>query len=304
MILPQRKEQSMNRFLIGLATLAMALIFAESAAAQIYEGYLDVLTCKVKPERRADFDAVNKKMADANRRYKGDIFLTSQVEYGEQNTVIFTSGRENYAAIEKGMAAYEGALKEAFGPAASALDKQFNACLISSQSELRKRRGDLSINLPKDMPSVLKVVGSSRWVRTVAVHVRPGRIIDYEQQLKAVKEAIERGNPSGPMVLVSQGVAGERGGIFYLTSFRTALADFDKASPPLPQLLGDDGYQQYRKSTADNVQFSEVTLSRFLPELSNPPKDVADASLDFWNPKPAVMKKPAAKPSGTTKTGD
>ena len=58
-----------------------------------YGGYLDVLTCKVKPEKRTDFDAVAKKMADANRRYKGDSFLASQVEYGEQNTVIFTSGR-------------------------------------------------------------------------------------------------------------------------------------------------------------------------------------------------------------------
>ena len=121
-------------------TLALA-IFADSCLAQSYEGYVDVLSCKVKPEKRSDFDTVVKKMADANRRYKGDTFLTSQVEYGDQNTVTFSSGRENYAAIEKGTAAFEGAMKEAYGPATSSqLEKDFNACLTSSHAEIRKRR--------------------------------------------------------------------------------------------------------------------------------------------------------------------
>jgi hypothetical protein len=296
----------MKRSLIALgAALVLPFICAELAPAQTYEGYLDVLTCRVKPEKRADFDTVVKKMAAANRRYKGDAFLASQVEYGEQYTVIFTSGRENYAAIEKGLAAFESAMKEAFGPAAAQLDKEFSACVISSQAEIRKRRGDLSINLPKDMSAVLKVVGSSRWVRTVAVHVRPGRIDDFEREFKGVKDAVERGDASGPMSLVSQGVAGERGTIFYITSFRASLADFDKAPPPLSELLGKGGFQQYLKASAEDVQFAETTLSRFLPELSNPPKEVAEASLDFWNPKPAMMKKPAAKPAGgAAKSGD
>ena len=96
----------MKRAVTALGTvLALPLVCVGLVQAQVYEGYLDVLTCKVKPEKRTDFDVVAKKMADANRRYKGDTFLASQVEYGEQNTLIFTSGRENYAAIDKGMAA-------------------------------------------------------------------------------------------------------------------------------------------------------------------------------------------------------
>jgi hypothetical protein len=291
----------MKRF----ALLGISLALAIAAPAQTYEGYLDVLTCKVKPEKRSDFDAINKKIADTNRRYKGDTFLASQIEYGEQNTVIFTSGRQNYAAIEKGMTAFEGALKEGLGPkAAMQLEKDFNACLISSQSELRKRRGDLSYNLPEDMPSVLKIIGSSRWLRTLAIHVRPGRVDDFERQVKAVKAAVERGDPSRPMTLVSQAVAGQRGTVYYVTSFWTWLADFDKAPPPLKQLLGDEGYEQFQKGNAGDVQFSEVMLSRYLPEMSNPPQEVAEASPEFWNPKPAIMKKPTAKPSGGAKTGD
>jgi len=60
----------MNRF----ALLAISLALAIAAPAQTYEGYLDVLTCKVKPEKRSDFDAMNKTMADANRHYRGDTF--------------------------------------------------------------------------------------------------------------------------------------------------------------------------------------------------------------------------------------
>jgi hypothetical protein len=169
--------------------------------------------------------------------------------------------------------------------------------VISSQAEIRKRRGDLSINLPSEMPAVLKIVGSSRWVRTAAYHVRTGHIDDFEAQIKTIKQGVERSNPSGPMILVSQAVAGNRGAVFYVTTFRSSLADFDKVSPPLKEVLGMEAYTQYQKSNSDNVQLVESTLSRYLPELSNPPKDVAEASLDFWNPKPAAMKKPAAKPT-------
>ena len=122
--------------------------------------------------------------------------------------------------------------------------------------------------------------------------------------MKAVKEGVEKGNPEGPTSLVSQAVAGNRGGVFYVTSFRKSLADFDKAPPPLKQLLGQEGYQQYRKGNAENVQLLESSLSRFLPELSNPMKEIADGSVEFWTPKPAAMNKPKAKPAAGAKTGD
>jgi hypothetical protein len=73
-----------------------------------------------------------------------------------------------------------------------------------------------------------------------------------------------------PMILVSQAVAGNRGAVFYVTTFRTSLADFDKQSPPLKEVLGMEAYQQYQKSNSENVQLVESTLSRYLPELSNP----------------------------------
>ena len=68
---------------------------------QQQEGYLDVYVARIKPEKRAEFDSVNKKMADANRRNKGDTWLALETAYGEQNTVTFVSNRRNYGEVEK-----------------------------------------------------------------------------------------------------------------------------------------------------------------------------------------------------------
>ncbi|HEY2932823.1 MAG TPA: hypothetical protein VGK99_13855, partial [Acidobacteriota bacterium] len=61
------------------------------------------------------------------------------------------------------------------------------------------------------------------------------------------------------------------------------------------QLLGEDGYQKYLKTVAESVLGTETIVSRFLPELSNAPEEIASAAPAFWNPKPPAPKaKPAA----------
>lgn len=281
--------------------LTLALLTTGAATAQMPEGYLDVLTCKVRPEKRADFDAIVRKMADANRRHNGDAFIATNTEYGEGNTVTLISVRPDYGAIEQGMEAYEGAMKEGFGTAAQQIDKDFNGCLISSRAEVRRRRWDLSINAPADTASYVKLIGESRWVRTVAVTVRPGRLDDFEAQAKLLKSGLEK--ISGPATLVSQSVAGQHNTVFYFSTLRTSLAGFDAAQPPLREILGEEGYRMFQRGSAENVMATDTTLARFLPELSNPPKEIAEVSPDFWNPKPAVAakSKPKAKPADPAK---
>ena len=98
------------------------------------------------------------------------------------------------------------------------LDKDFESYLASSRTELRRRRWDLSINVPSDATAVTKMIGESRWLRTVAVHVRPGKLDDFEAQVRALKTGVER--TSGPATLVSQAVAGQRNAVFYFSTLR------------------------------------------------------------------------------------
>src|SRR5579871_2309512 len=93
--------------------LALTLLLTAPAATQNQEDYLDLLVVKVRPEKGADFDALNRKVAEANRRHKGDAWLAFETTYGEQNTVTFISPRQNYAAIGQGLELFEKALKEA-----------------------------------------------------------------------------------------------------------------------------------------------------------------------------------------------
>jgi len=263
------------------------------------DGYLDVTIARVKPERRTEFDSINKKMAEANRKFHGDTWLAMETTYGENNVVTFVSTRSNYAGAEQGLDAFMGALNKGYPGGADKMMQEFNNTVISFRSEFRHRRWDLSANVPDDPGAYAKLVGESRWLRAVRVRVKPGHTLDYEAQLLAIKAAAEKASDK-PAFFVSQVVAGQEGSVYYISWLKPSLAGFDGGTP-LRQMLGEDAFQSYLKAVAESVQGSETIINHFVPELSNPPADVVAASPDFWTPKPKAMPKPkpmteAAKP--------
>jgi hypothetical protein len=269
----------------GVAALLFAGLLATNLAGQIREDYLDVFIARVKPEKRGAFDNLSRKMADANRKNKGDNWLCYEVFYGEHNAVYFVSARSGYGAIESGMQAFEGALAKALGPAgAGKLFEDFGQTVISTRAEVRRRRLDLSANAPADAAAAARSIGETRFLRTFIIRVRPGRAAEYEAQLRANKEAQERGNPGVP-ILVSQSAAGQQGSVYYITIPAKSMADFDKMKP-LPEVLGAQGYARYLKVVSEVVLNTESFIARFLPALSNPPADVVAADPAYWTPKP------------------
>jgi hypothetical protein len=171
-------------------------------------------------------------------------------------------------------------------------DGAFNNTVVSTRSELRRRRLDLSVNAIADPAGMLKKVGESRWIRTTTMRVRPGHLAEIEEQLKAVASAL---GSSGKMFLVSQSAAGSAGA-FYITSLAKSMTEFDDAVN-LRKALGDSGYRPYTEVLARAVASTDSIISRFVPELSNPPEGVVNADPGFWKPKPA----PAAKSKPETK---
>jgi quinol monooxygenase YgiN len=287
----------MNRF---LATLSLGLFAASLLPAQMGD-YLDIYVAQVKPEKRADFDAISRKIAEANRKSKGDKWLAMENTYGTQDVVSFVSHRKDYASIDEASKTFMSALNEALGPAGvKKLFQDFGNTVVSTRTELRRRRWDLSMNAPKDDEAYAKLVGAARWIRTLEVHVKPGHEAEFAEQAKQVKAAYESGASSWA-VLASQTVAGDRGGTFYFTSLQPSLAGFDSA-PDLRKLMGDEAFASWEKSTADTVVFSETRLMRFVPELSNPPEDIVQNAPDFWKPKPATAMSPKPKPAPAAKT--
>lgn len=288
----------MNRL---LATCCLALLGAPFASAQMTaQDYLDILIVNVKPDKRADFDIVSRKVAEANRKAKGDAWLAAEVEYGQGNTVYFISTRKDYAAIDAASISFMSAIKEAYGPGGmKKMESDFNNTVTGTRSEIRRRRWDLSINAPKDADAYNKMVGEARWLRTSRIVIRPGHEPEFEEAVKQAKSALEQSNQSWPY-LVSQTVAGEPGNVYYISTLQPSLTAFD-SSPSLRKILGDEAFLKWEKDAADYETTAETILLRFAPELSNPPEDVAKVSPDFWHPKPMTAAKP--KPAEPAKTG-
>jgi hypothetical protein len=277
-------------------TAIAVILLAAFAVAQAPDQYLDLYIAQVKPEKRADFDAISKKIVAANRQNKGDEWLAMETVYGPMNRITLVSTRQSYGDTEKGSDAFDAAMQKSLGKAATEkLFQDFNQCLVSSRSELRKRRWDLGSNPPADGAAMAKMLGESRWLRTTIIHVKPGQGPAFEALLKDVKAAREKNSPD-VTTLVSQTVAGAEGTIYYVTTFAKSMAGFDSIAP-LQKVLGEEGYAHYLKTGSEIVENTETVISHFLPELSNPPADVVAAAPDYWNPKPMVAKAATPKKS-------
>lgn len=283
-------------------TLAVVLL-AALTFGQAQEQYLDVYIAQVKPEKRADFDAINKKMVAANRQNKGDSWIAMETVYGRGNRVTFVSTRNSYAEADKGSEMFEQALQKTYGKAAAdKMGQDFGQCLASSRTELRRRRWDLSSNAPADAAAMAKMLANTRFLRTATVHVKPGQVAAFEALLKDLKAAREKASPP-QTTLVSQAVAGQEGTVFYVTSLQTSMAGFD-AIPTVPQLLGEEGYAKYLKTSAEVVEGSETVINHFLPELSNAPEDVVAAAPDYWRPKATMAAKASPAKSAVVNAGE
>ena len=277
----------------ALWALTAVVCLAAPVTAQAQGDYLDVFIVKVKPEKVADFQALSKKYADVQRRFNGDRWLALEALYGEGNLYQFTSTRKDYADIDKSNEASMLAINKGLGKeAAQKLEQEFNACLVWSRIELRRRRWDLSRKPPADAEAYAKLIGESRLLRTTAVHIRSGHVPEFEALLKEVKEAGEK-NPEAAPVFVSQVVEGGKGATFYVSTLRSSMGGFDH-NPTTKEILGEEGYKKFQQISADSVEVAESTLFRFNPELSNPPEAVAKVAMDFWHPKAVVVA--AAKP--------
>jgi hypothetical protein len=282
----------------SVLTLVGLLLLTALAVGEMQEQYLDVFYVQVKPEKRAEFDAISKKIAAANRK-NGDEWIAMETIYGTGNRISFISMRGSYADIDKGMGAFNSSMEKAYGKAAAEkLFQDFNQCLTSTRGEIRRRRWDLSSNVPDDSAAVMKMIGEARLLRTVVVHIKPGQIGNFEALLKDIKAAREK---AGQTSLVSQAVAGQEGTVFYITVLQNSMAGFDSV-PTTQKLLGEDGYAKYLKTSAEAVESTETLISRFVPEISNAPAEVVAAAPDYWTPKPVVAAK--AKTNGVVKAAE
>lgn len=278
-------QNSFNR-----AALAM-LMYAGMAAAQPTAEVLEVYTAKVKPDRREDFEASVKRMAAANRKHGGDRWIAIQTVYGaDHGTYSMVSVRPSIGAAEAAMGAFMQAMSKQLGAQLGAFFKGFSATVITETAELRVRRNDLSLNLPESQAERLKLAGQSQYLRILRLRMLPGQVVEFIEIWKKMREALEAAGVKDP-ITVSQALTGPAG-VFYITTYAKNMGDFDSQSINLPKAMGEAAYREIQQQVARITAESHTEIRRIIPEMSNPPDEVAAAAPGYWTPQPPAAKRP------------
>jgi hypothetical protein len=278
---------------------AVTLLLSAVCCAQ--SKFLDVWEGQVRGDQVAQFDALSRKIADANRKAKdkGDFWIAFQDYYGTPGRTYLVANRASLDEISDAESRYWAALKEYTGMTQEKASAEFARMVSDVHTQLSTRRWDLSYNIPKDPAEMVKLTASVRFLRLVILPVKQGRIPAVEKQLATLKEAMENATVKVPG-FVSQTFAGSTGVVFRLAGFATTLGELENR-PTARTVLGERGYEAFERAAAENFDSVEYRILRVVPEWSNPPKEVADADPAFWRPKPAAAPKP--KPAEPPKTG-
>src|ERR1035437_8492464 len=83
----------MGRFVTAAA--CGFLLTSACAMAQTGADYLDLTRVQVRGDKSKEFEDAVKKMAEVNRKYKGDRWVALSTEYGEFGGYSFSSGRRS-----------------------------------------------------------------------------------------------------------------------------------------------------------------------------------------------------------------
>jgi len=270
---------------------------AVGAISQTGADYLDITRVQVRGDKSKEFEDAIKKMAEANRKYKGDHWVALSTEYGEFGNYAFSSPRENMAAVETAMGTFQKALKEGLGPLAEKLMRDLSAYSVSGHSQLRHRRWDLSVNAPSNAADFNKMMAKTRWIRALSLEMKPGLNMQYLEAWKPFQQELAKISPPVP-ILVSESSTGAPA--IYVGVFYQSMADMDAGMAGVQKAVQSDAYQQLMKATQLTVAASRWEILKVRPELSCPTDEIIQADA-FWKPKPMAAAAPKPKPDASAK---
>jgi hypothetical protein len=276
--------------IIALACVTLASSRAQTPTAPERPRYLDIMAVKVRPEKHADFDALMRKAVEANSRHKGDHWITWNTAYGEGHTYYITTPRASMADVEKGYGNFMRALKESWGPAVEKLGHDFHSCLQDSRNEIRLFRWDLSRNVPESFEETMRILGNTRWIRTIKVSVRRAKRAQWEAALPEFRDAM----PSSVMGIVTEAMVGDTGEFaeYYVSTYFKSMGEMD-AVPPTRERMGEELYRKFQLLNNETVARVSTHIIHPAPRLSNPPEVLVNAARDFWRPAPMAVTRKA-----------
>jgi hypothetical protein len=278
-----------------VAGMCGLLLFVAGAAAQPQGGLIDLTKVKVRPDKMYEYEAAVKRLVDVNQKNNGDRWIAFSTEYGDAGTLYFAAPRANMAAVEAGLGAFEKALGQGLGAAESQkLIQDLNSASLSLQSEIRRPRADLGVNMPPGMTDRMNAVGHARWIRTLKVEMKPGKVPEFKNHWTAFQSELAKATPKVSL-WVSQSVTGPS--VLYFSSYFKSMAEMDAADAAMQTAGASQAYADLQRAAADLSSGAAWEIYRLRPELSCPPDEVVAMDPDFWKPKVAISDPKKSKKS-------
>ena len=136
-----------------------------------------------------------------------------------------------------------------------------------------------------------------RYLEISVYHVRPGHGREWNEVVKMVKDAYEKGVPGAHWGMFEERFGGD-GGTYLVLTARPTLAEVDRSfeqSKQFQAALGEDGMKKLSEIYGATVESSQHQLFAFNPRMSYVADEWVKANPDFWKPK--AVTPPAAKPA-------
>jgi len=204
---------------------------------------------------------------------------------------LFLVRYESFEALEKDTAAM--AKNEALSAALDKAQETDGALLDEADQGVFIYREEMSLRTMTD-------ISKQRYLDIAVYNVRPGRRKEFEEAVKMVKAAYEKGVPSVHWGMYELAYGGD-GNVFIALTARKTLAELDadpSISKAFAEAMGEDGMNKLNDLVQKSLESSQHQLFAFNPRMSYV-EDSWIKSDDFWKVKPAAA--PAAKPAAEAK---
>ena len=252
-----------------------------------------------KPGRNTAHVRVERGFAQHWAKSRVDPFLAMEAVSGNATELMFLSGYDSLAAMEKDFQAFG---KAANGPEYEALERREAEVVSSVRSMVAVLRTDLSYKPER----VMSVLPQSRYFNIETFRVRLGREADFAAGAKLFQTAFEKLKREQPYVMY-QVIRGAPDGTYMLFSPIRSFKEFDDeyaSQGAFIQAMGEENMNNLMKSTGDVFISMESNVYSFNPSMSNVSKDFAAVDPQFWTPQIIVKRAPAAKKASAKPAAD
>ena len=273
----------LSRFLLGLSlVLTCSCITAAQEKSQANPSIPRVLqiTREFTKPGKAGFvhDASESAFVQAMVRAKWPTHYLGMTSLSGKQRALFLTSFASFEAWEKDNAAVQK--NSTLAPAIEAASVADSAQLDSIDQAVFVFNDEMSLRPLADLSQM-------RYLEVSLYHVRPGHGREWNELVKLVKAAYEKGVPGSHWGVFEQVFGGDGGSYLVLTARKT-LAEVDHGfqveNKQFEAAMGAEGMKKLEELVAASIESEQHQLFAFNPHMSYVADEWIKADPDFWKP--------------------